>query len=231
MKRILLISSLILTTQSAMSQNFSYPIGQHIVEVVSADNFASYQIDINTPSFEAIQYDWQLLSNTFPAAWSYSICDYTNCAVGIPSSGSMTPITLTEAQNGIIGWFKINLTVGQNFGQGKVEIYVYDSNDFSRGDTVSWDLIWPNISGLSQLDEATVAIYPNPIRNALSVDVDVPSAISHFRMIDAYGKEVYMSNEIMLSNTVDINNLQDGVYFIEVYDMNGAKKTEKVIKL
>lgn len=142
MKALYITTILIATALSSFAQNFSYPLGQNIVEHVEAENYESYEIKIHTASAEAITYQYQLIGNTFNPNWSISLCDYNACYVGVPTSSSMEPITLAEAQGGTHGFFKMNITVGQHYGMGKVSYYVYDASDFSRGDTVSFELIW-----------------------------------------------------------------------------------------
>ena len=142
MKTLYITTILLAASLFSIAQNFSYPLGQQLVEYVEAENYESYEIKINTPSAEAITYQYQLISNTFNPNWSISLCDYNACYVGVPTSETMTPITLAEAQGGTHGFFKMNITVGQHYGTGKVSYYVYDASDFNRGDTVSWELIW-----------------------------------------------------------------------------------------
>ncbi|MBL4625070.1 MAG: T9SS type A sorting domain-containing protein [Flavobacteriales bacterium] len=160
MKIVYITTILITASLLSIAQNFSYPTGQHLTEYIEAGNYESYEIQLNTPAPEAITYQYQLVSNTFHPNWSISLCDYTSCHVGIPSSGIMTPMTLPAAQSGAFGFFKMNITVGQNYGTGKVSYYVYDANDFARGDTVSWSLIWilaGDVDGNGILDAGEIA--------------------------------------------------------------------------
>ena len=129
-------------TSICFAQNFNYPIGQHVVDTIDQENYEAYEIKIETDSPEAIHYGWKRISNSFSNNWSYSLCDYGECHVGIPTTSDMDAISLSQAENGTHGFFKLNITVGSFYGEGTVEIYVYDMNDFSRGDTVSWKLVW-----------------------------------------------------------------------------------------
>lgn len=226
MKKIYFIT-LLLFTQVTFSQNFSYPIGQHIVADIQAENYDSYGIDLNTPSPEPIQYKFELISNTFPSAWSYSLCAYGTCYVGVPGNGTMTAITQTDANNGVIGWFKLNLTVGQNYGQGIVKLYVYDSNDYNRGDTVSWNLSW--LGSSASMDENKLnetVLYPNPTSNffTLSIDGDYNGTI-----VNSLGQEVKKISGTKLTQQ-SINDLQTGIYFVNVATQFGTLSRRLIVK-
>jgi hypothetical protein len=229
MKKIVLICLIVWGSSDVISQNFAYPIGQHLVAEVQTSNYEPFWIEINTPTPQAITYKWIRLSNTFPASWSYSLCDYGNCAVGIPSSGTMSPISQTDAENGTIGFLHLNLTVGENYGQGKVEIYVYDENDFNNGDTVSWDITWTNTTGIDKLDELGASIFPNPVNDQLTVEIENSELVSAIRIYGIDGKEQYASNGVKSTNTIDVGNLPDGVYFVELVGNHGERKVSKII--
>tara|TARA_B110000285_G_scaffold232237_1_gene302832 strand:- start:2863 stop:3546 length:684 start_codon:yes stop_codon:yes gene_type:complete len=227
MKNIYTTALAVIITLTASAQNFSYPVGQNLVDNVDNLNYESYQIDINTPSSEAIQYDWELVSNTFPANWSYSLCDYGGCAVGVPPSGSMTPISLAEAETGVIGWFKMNLTVGEFLGSGKVEIYVYDASDYNRGDVVSWDISWNgNFLSVNKLDASTPSFFPNPANDNLNVKVDGPFTGVIYNSLG----ETAIGFDGNSSSTINTSSLKSGIYFVSINSSIGLSKHKLIIK-
>ena len=75
------LSAFGLFAMNVQAQDFTYSPSQDIVATVAAENFDMFQIDFATPSFEAITYHWERVSNTFPAEWTYSLCDYGGCYV------------------------------------------------------------------------------------------------------------------------------------------------------
>lgn len=227
-KLLTLITFSTVTMFASAQQNFSYPIGQHLEEIVESENYESYQIDVSTLTPAAIRYDWELVSNTFPSEWSYSLCDYGGCAVGIPASGSMTPISLTESQNGTKGWFKLNLTVGQVFGQGKVEIYVHDSNDSNQGDTVSWTVTWNGSSASISENQFTpeINIFQNLDLKEIHVSnlTDV-NQISFYSLSGKMVSALYPTSENMVINS---STFEEGIYIIQIKNVDGGILTKKV---
>ena len=138
MKNLYIIFIIFLFAGGIHAQDFVYVNGQHRVDTVVNANYGSYEIQIVTPSPENITFKWELVSNTFDPNWSYSVCDYSGCYVGFPSSATMTPITASEMTSGTHGFIKCNITCADYFGDGKVEIYIYDQNNYNRGDTISF---------------------------------------------------------------------------------------------
>lgn len=226
MKKLYIFAFIATLSMTANAQDYSYPLGQHLVETVMDENFEGFRIDINTPTPEAIQYDWELVSNNLPAAWSYSLCDYGGCEIGIPPSGSMTPITLADAQNGVIGWFKIQLTTGMNSGNGLVEIYVYDASDYNRGDTVSWNITWDAATAslsVESMDELNM--YPNPATNSVTID---GFAANNGVIYNSLGQVVSLNETDQ--DLIDVSHLVSGVYIVQLSTSKGILTKRLIIK-
>lgn len=69
--------------------------------------------------------------------------------------------------------------------------------------------------------------YPNPVVNTLTIEATY--SISNVRMYNIMGQEVYKANPNNLQTVINVNELNDGIYFVNV-TMNGAQKTFKIIK-
>lgn len=69
--------------------------------------------------------------------------------------------------------------------------------------------------------------YPNPVLNNLSIDAKY--AISKVSIHSLIGQLVNVITPNNLSTTIDMNNLESGVYFVTV-EINNTKETFKVIK-
>jgi hypothetical protein len=78
--------------------------------------------------------------------------------------------------------------------------------------------------GIKQVETSIeqVSVYPNPSSTIIQVSSNYQ--ITEIKIIDLLGKEVLTSRE----KEIDINNLHDGVYFIEV-KTNTGRSTQKII--
>jgi hypothetical protein len=207
-----------------MAQNFNYITQQHFVDTVDDENYEMYDAQFTTPTPEAITFEWESVMNTFPADWSYSFCDQGGCYVGLPASGTMTAITLADAQSGTVGFLKLNLTTGSTYGQGLIKIYVYDSNDYSRGDTVTFNITHLAPSSVEEVAWQT-KVYPNPVVSELHWEGDNPQSI-----------QVYNSNGQMCLNaspkkaSLSLEKLPKGIYTIQ-FEFEEGVRSEKIMKL
>jgi hypothetical protein len=230
MKKALLSLFAVAAMFQTQAQNFNYPDGQHRVETVTNENFEGYNIDILTDTPQDMHYEWELVSNSFPSAWSYSLCDYGGCAVGVPNSGSMTPITEDEMRDfDTKGFFKLNLTVGQNFGQGKIEIYVFDATNHDFGDTVSWDVSWLNTASVSTLDaESALLTYPNPVKDVLTISSG-QSLLKNVKMYGIKGNLVLDQTVQTKELTLNTSTFKKGFYLLAVTTEDGQIIQRKLI--
>jgi|GEM_PF-248654 len=237
MKKIYLIAVLAIAAFQLNAQNFTYSTVMHHDDAVSSPMTNTYDIKWVTPSPEAITYDWVRISNSFPNGWSYSVCDLGGCYIGCPQSGSMTPISLADAQAGgatAEGMFKLNLTLNATDGNGTLVLYAYDSNDMNRGDTVSFTIDYtdtttaPNV--IMEVSGSNLAkAYPNPASSQINFGM-VGSDISAIRIYDVLGKQVeYISTTSASTYTVDVSSLHRGMYIVSYEGNNGALRTEKII--
>lgn len=220
MKKFFLLAALLPIVSFA--QDFNYLTNQHFVDTVDNENYEMYDIQFVTPSPEAITFKWEAVQNTFPSGWSYSICDQGGCYVGLPATATMNPISLVDAQNGVFGFIKLNLTTGSVYGHGVMKIYVYDSNDYNRGDTISFDIT--NLAPSSiQEEEAVFSVYPNPVVDLLQWEGDV----SQVEIYDASGRKSLSLDRPQ--SPLNLSQLPAGMYHV-LFNTNGQLFTQKVFK-
>ncbi len=230
MKKLYLILLLCSFYLLGNGQNFVYPNGQHMADTVDNLNYESYDIQMRTPTDEDITFKWEVLSNTFDANWSYSVCDHVSCYVGFPPSATMDPITASEMAAGTNGFIKLNLTVGHNYNTGLVEIYVYDAADYNRGDTISFYVHWP-VGGTS-VDEHSLSFttYPNPVNSVLNIS-NASTDNGVIEISDLTGKMV--ARELIMSTAtreIDLSALRPGVYLVTLKDGVGNVSTKRIVK-
>lgn len=70
-----------------------------------------------------------------------------------------------------------------------------------------------------------VSIYPNPVKNALHITGEHISSITIYTI---NGKKVFSKRESL--ETINVTNLNAGIYFVELKDQDGKRIMKKVIK-
>jgi len=81
-------------------------------------------------------------------------------------------------------------------------------------------------AGLNIEDISTLDIYPNPASDA--VNVSVPENSNELTIINSLGQTVYTLNNPSGTETIDLKELNSGVYFVQI-EKDGAIKSKKLV--
>lgn len=224
MKKIVLFIAVYVSI-AVNAQNFVYTTSQHIDTATASSGLLVLDIYFETQTAEDITYKFLNLTNTLPDTWDVGMCDYTSCYIGIPSQGTMTPISQTDASNGVRGFFKLNVDNVNVLGDGWLKLYVYDENDFDRGDTVSWHITFGALSVANDLEQAAFEVWPNPCVDIINVSVAGNYNITVFNQL---GAKVF-SFESKGVTSISTSDWEDGLYLVTVLNEKGILSTKKVI--
>jgi len=81
-------------------------------------------------------------------------------------------------------------------------------------------------AAISELDETSFAVYPNPVKDVLTINTNNSVIISQIILYDVMGKQLIATT----NTTLDISNLNKGVYFIRIMTSDKKVFTKKIIK-
>ena len=88
-----------------------------------------------------------------------------------------------------------------------------------------------NAAGSSQqwssasFEVAKIKVFPNPSNGIFKIDTALPTEI---KVVDITGKEVYSASNITNQSSINVSNLQQGVYLLKMKNELG-EQTEKII--
>ena len=80
------------------------------------------------------------------------------------------------------------------------------------------------------VDEIPYKIYPNPVRDVAILEVMPEAEIVRYELLSVDGKIVRSAAVDELQSSIDVSELGSGMYFLRVYDVDGAWEVEKVVK-
>ncbi|MEZ4907157.1 MAG: DUF2271 domain-containing protein [Saprospiraceae bacterium] len=89
-------------------------------------------------------------------------------------------------------------------------------DDNLDGVTISWE---PNPSGITENSSQKLYIYPNPVKHLLNYNITDSKNIQYINIVTTDGKIVDSKNLSLsnkLSNQIDISNLKNGMYYLEI---------------
>jgi hypothetical protein len=218
MKHIYTFAILILAGLSTNAQNFVFSTTQNVDSVMGPGYTSSY-IRFTTPQPEQITYKYETLSNTMPAGWDLSLCDYVACYVGVPAEETMVQISIEDYNNGIGGYF--NLSAGHQGieGEGTIVIYVHDLLDQSRGDTVSWHYSYDgsNTAIEDVVNHPEFQLYPNPASDFVQISLNGNYVVSIYNTLGKLERTATGSN----LSTINLEGLVSGIHLVSIQTKEG----------
>jgi len=125
--------------------------------------------------------------------------------------------------------FKIKPTAGFTTGtviNNSAEIY-FDFNPAIITNTFQTQFV--NALHVENNILSNFVIYPNPTNDILNIQNKENSIITKVNVIDLLGKTIFTSKYEISNVTVNLTNLNSGIYFVEIYS-NELKTVQKVIK-
>ncbi|MFV0571163.1 MAG: T9SS type A sorting domain-containing protein [Xanthomarina gelatinilytica] len=191
------------------------------------NSYPSIQACQNT-SFNAIWYSFTPtytgeyvfnLTRTSGTAY-YAVYDTDDCSA---TGGSSNPDYIegfgscyngsTDVVGTVVGGNTYLVSVHAN-GDAEFELFAYPT-----GETLSVNNVNNVFKGFTY--------YPNPVLNTLTIEAG--NDISNVSVRNMLGQQVMAVNPNSLKASVNMNELNEGVYFVTV-QVNGAQKTFKVVK-
>jgi hypothetical protein len=222
----LFIIAWIIFASTAITQNqtFSFIPGDQITEQIGLDEFKHFRVEIEHPASDQASFGWRLVENTFLSKWFYSSCDNYGCYSGIPDSSMFGP--LPDSVNGFI---RITLNANSMAGTGIVKLYIYDVKYPDDGQFVAFEITASELTAIDDPAQNQFSVYPNPVGDFITV-ISPSDNTTTFSLIDLSGKTVFKSAvNIESSNTFDVSQLPQGMYFAAFGDLK-YRKSFKIIK-
>ncbi|MEI6410449.1 MAG: multicopper oxidase domain-containing protein [Bacteroidota bacterium] len=107
--------------------------------------------------------------------------------------------------------------------EGMMRQFVVVPSDYSIPTT--------GVSNLIPADANSVNVYPNPAGARLVVETEDPNMqLYYVRILNAEGRTLYMLPQPQSKNDIDISTLRNGIYFVNIIDMNKHTITKKFVK-
>ena len=168
---------------------------------------------------------WERLEIDFPAEWQADLCDYVNCYMGIPESGTMLAISDTTR-----GFLKITLNPNGFVGTGTVSFRVYDNKHPEMADTVHFT-IHTAVLYVIVITESKqkLQVYPNPADDHVFLILAYPES-AEIKIVNASGQTVLSQNlQEGLKTQLAIGHLPKGLYFIVLTNDSGILERQKLV--
>lgn len=181
-----------------------------------------------------IEYEWEFLSNSFNENWAIQFCECTSCYTNefgnFVTAADSGQYCGNLADQGEIEW-KIGIHPnGEPISVEEFSVVVHDITN-GTSDTLSWVTdISLNVE-LTEKNAVSYSVYPNPASDRLTVSIANQNLRNgRVTLRNVLGELVY-SNSFSNGNThqLSLDNLNKGVYFVEVFDEKQSLFVERLV--
>ncbi|MEG0982867.1 T9SS type A sorting domain-containing protein, partial [Algoriella sp.] len=141
-------------------------------------------------------------------------------------------------------WNNFKIEVSEN----EIKYYlnsklVYTGNNFTKANINGFTMLHNNYGGdayydnfkittenlaINTVNQKELKIYPNPIKDYLAVDTSFQNQIASIEIINTLGQVILKENNV--TNRIDTDKLQAGVYVAKIILKDGKVINRKIIK-
>lgn len=154
-------------------------------------------------------------------------------AIGaIPATPTITELgngDLQSSHSGTNVWYQDGFIISGQSGSIITPIANGTYTVIASNDTCTSSASAPyiyNLSSVPSIKKNVIGVYPNPVRNKLTIQGDL-NEISSITIQDALGRVVWSGN---VTPTIDLTSMKAGVYFVNFVDKKGQKDTLRIVK-
>ena len=83
--------------------------------------------------------------------------------------------------------------------------------------------------GIDDFSKSNISLYPNPATNTVSITTSSSSFPLQLSVMDLSGKTILQNKLQAETTTINVSNLQTGLYLVTTEDSSGAKSTSKLM--
>ncbi len=106
----------------------------------------------------------------------------------------------------------------------------YVTGVYFTGESEPTNTIEVLITGLQSIKGQDFSIFPNPLSgNTLSININDPHQVESFTIINSFGQVLKSGKLECRYNTLDISNLNNGIYMVKIAYKNNSYQIEKLI--
>ena len=120
----------------------------------------------------------------------------------------------------------------QNWKSVIQNIYLFEGRHTMKLDALKkFNINWMNISfplsvGINTLLAKDVNVYPNPAENTLFVDINNTDTKISLLIFDCFGRLLFKKTELELKNSISLQHLSSGIYFVEITNGEQSIRTK-----
>ena len=206
-------------TTATLNQGSSY----HLYTRYNGDVCSSFWIDYNQNGVLETS-EWKQICLQSPSIYDTATVN----GVVTPQVDSLFITPFSVPANAAIGKTLLRI---RTVAGGQTNDTLTTCTPFLSGETEDYYITITYPLGIEQygIQNSEFKVYPNPAATVLNVECLMPTENGTIEVTDMLGNSIYRSTYSNQHNTIDVSNLTNGVYFIEMTTKRGVSIQKFII--
>ena len=208
---------LIIAASKMLTAQLSFPNG-NVLNLKTSEQYLyiETQILFNTGKFKANDYSWDKKLDSIDSKWFVTACFNGDCKNDLLQSGTFLK---DFGLNDTTCFIAFHVETHEYAGTSKIIYRVFNKNNPLDSATLYFNISYSKPSGLNDLMENNLNIYPNPVTNKINIETMLDLQNATLNIVNSLG-EIVMKKQLISDTEFDISNFKNGVYFLNIVSNN-----------
>ncbi|BDS09437.1 T9SS type A sorting domain-containing protein [Aureispira anguillae] len=227
MKYLYIALVLLITQANLQAQTYTIQPNDTVSTILALNTYTDLNIELlKVNPADSVTLGYTVVHNDMPASWDQLLCVYGLCVGSnfpVGTNGTMSPLT-----GGNRGFVKLTINPLSLDQSAMFQMYVYDINNPTNGDTLTYLIEATTPIGYLENDHS-LSVYPNPATNQIQLESD-KDWIHSVEIYALNGQLVQTETSLHTQRlSLNIEDLEQGIYTIKTSTTNNAIRIQKLI--
>jgi hypothetical protein len=214
---------------SSVKAQISFPFGNTLNLITNTNSlYLETRIIFHTGSFKADDYLWEKVSDSIDTNWSVSACFNGDCKNDLIQSGNFIRDFGLNDTTCFIAFHVETLNFS---GTSYIKYKVFNKHNSSDSAYLIYHITFISPTGIDKIAPIQFTCYPSLATNSITIlsSVDLKDAQYTIWNLNGITQMHSVFNTQNLHSEIDITNLAQGIYFLQILS-NNQQHTLKFIK-
>lgn len=204
----------------------TFPFG-NVLNLNTSEDFLYIETRLlfNTGKFKANDYSWNKIFDSLDSRWLITACFNGDCKDDLLQSGTFLK---DFGLNDTTCFIAFHVETHEYSGSSKIIYHIFNKNNSLDSATVTYNISYSKPSGIDDIIENNLNIYPNPVTNKISIESSINLQNATIKITNSSG-EILKYKQLNNENELDVSSLKSGIYFLNIVS-NNQTTSRKFIK-